>query len=47
MFTTMLIALAPAITEAAPTPAPALLPLDPSLLAVTQEETAAEAHADP
>lgn len=37
MFTTMLIALAPAITEAAPTPAPLLTPLDPSLLAVAQD----------
>ena len=47
MFTTMLIALAPAITEAAPTPAPALLPLDPSLLAVTQDEAEADDMTDP
>lgn len=44
MFTTLLIAIAPAIPEAAP--APALAPLDPSLLAATQDE-AAEDMTDP
>jgi len=41
MFTTILFALAPAIPEAAPAPAPPLA-LDPSVLALTQDEGADE-----